>query len=610
LNATNTGSVAAGGNVHVGATTTNTTIINNNFPAAASPPAAPPPGLLRDATDPRLQMRADAQGVGLTEPLGRADEINQVLAFLRGEAKTQLLTAVVQGVGGIGKTEVCKAALKTWLPAASTPVYFVETPDGAGMARFVGALALATGGDASTDADALLTRLPEGLYYLDNLEEVIDDAEGQALLTKVCQRPGLRVLASSRSPLKRVFGKALIVGRLAGEPALKLFRAHWPAENPLPADDTLAAFVDDSLAGHPLSIELAARLGQYYRYDELLKRWQEDGATALRDSQDRSRHGSLPTCLRLSAAALARRDAGALGLWTFAALFAENLPNELLADFEKQANSRRDPLVALGIITRVGEGWQCLSPLARYALDAALKEQEGFSWPALRPLAQAALLAKAMAADSIASTDTALVARAWVLRHFAAYDRAMRLEMQRPDTDQAWLATVHQCLLNQYPFRAAESRALLTALGNILDQAGSVRQRLGDLERRLGEVGKAREHFAAALALFEKEQAGLGRANTLKSLGDLESRLGEVGKAREHYAAALALYRSEQNPVGLAYTLAEIARCAQAGQRGEERDQAMREALMWAERSQLPPVLEYVTQVLFAIGGDDAGGLA
>lgn len=31
---------------------------------------------------------------------------------------------------------------------------------------------------------------------------------------------------------------------------------------------------------------------------------------------------------------------------------------------------------------------------------------------------------------------------------------------------------------------------------------------------------------------------------------------------------------------------------------------------MWAERSQLPPVLEYVTQVHFEIGGDEAGGLA
>ena len=78
---------------------------------------------------------------------------------------------------------------------------------------------------------------------------------------------------------------------------------------------------------------------------------------------------------------------------------------------------------------------------------------------------------------------------------------------------------------------------------------------LGDLERRLGRPDEARGLYDRALALFEKEQAGLGQANTLLALGDLEGQLGRPDEARGLYDRALALFEKEQAGLGQANTL-------------------------------------------------------
>ena len=58
--------------------------------------------------------------------------------------------------------------------------------------------------------------------------------------------------------------------------------------------------------------------------------------------------------------------------------------------------------------------------------------------------------------------------------------------------------------------------------------------------------------------LYEKDQAGLGQANTLKSLGDLEKRLGHPDQARTLYDRALVLFEKEQDGLGQANTLQSL----------------------------------------------------
>jgi len=49
------------------------------------------------------------------EIIGRDNEIEQVVAFLNGAQSSASVSGYVAGSGGIGKTELCKAALRKWL---------------------------------------------------------------------------------------------------------------------------------------------------------------------------------------------------------------------------------------------------------------------------------------------------------------------------------------------------------------------------------------------------------------------------------------------------------------------------------------------------------------
>ena len=72
------------------------------------------------------------------------------------------------------------------------------------------------------------------------------------------------------------------------------------------------------------------------------------------------------------------------------------------------------------------------------------------------------------------------------------------------------------------------------------------------------------------------------------------------------YLVALDLYQQEQEPTGWAYTLADIARCQQALGHLVERDDALRQALIMAQRSNAPGVVGYVVNVLVEITGSEA----
>ena len=106
------------------------------LPLQARPKEA---GRLSAAADKRLQPRE-------ARVYGRDAEVLQVLQFLRGGADAALVTAVVAGVGGIGKTEVCKAALQRWLSERPDAVaYYVDVPDRAGAPELIDRVARAVG---------------------------------------------------------------------------------------------------------------------------------------------------------------------------------------------------------------------------------------------------------------------------------------------------------------------------------------------------------------------------------------------------------------------------------------------------------------------------------
>ena len=566
---------------------------------AADATAAGPPARLRGAQDNRLLPREGTL-------LGRTTEVAQVVAFLDSSADAAVVCAQVTGTGGIGKTEVCKAALREWLlrhPMQNA--FYVEIPDTAGPNEFIDLLGRGIGAQGVATVDQLLPLLPNGLYYLDNLESLAELPEGQDLLRRLKDQPGVRVLASSRIALPGVLGQRLEIGVLPADAALALFKQLWARQQPLPVEAEVAGFIDTALGRHALSISLVARLGDFYSFEEVLRRWNEKGSALARDAGDQSRQGSLDLSLRLTSEALAR-EPGALALWTLSALFPDGIDEAALNHFEHAgawSDVARQRLVRHHVLTLRDSRFHMLPPLARHALDAANSECAGFSWIAVRPLACSYFLALAQAADSIASTPQALAGRRALLTQFAAVHRYVIQESRSPQPDSAGLQSLDFRLGNQYQFRVALSVDMLPLIAEVVSRPASALWRLGDLERRLGQPEKARALYDRALKLFESEQVGLGQANVLQSLGDLMRSTGDFEAALALYQRALGLYASEQTPVGTAYTLAETARCLHALQRGIECDAVLLDADIAARASNTESVLRYVETVRREMAG-------
>ena len=578
---------------------------------------------------------------------GRDEEVAQLLAFLRSSGDAVVVTAKeISGVGGIGKTEVCKAALKAWLgdrPAEAA--YFLTLPDGAGLGELLGRLASGVGLAQADSVEQVLATLPNGLYYLDNLESVAAMDEGRAALRALRSRQGIRLLVSSRLSLPGVLGPSIEIGVLPRDAALRLFREAWLGHDALAADAELEKFVIGELGAHALSVGLCARLGDAFPYTELVRRWREQGARLLHDPQDRTRLGSLPVSLALTAKVLGREPTS-LHLWSVSALFYGGLPEQELGRLEALAGwpDARLNLVRHHVLARRADGmWTMLPPLARYAQDSAIRRADGFDWSVSRVPLQALFLAIAREADSTQSSDNSLRARAWLIQNFGTLDRLMRLELEYEFRDIDWLAAMDNGLANTYQFQAPASAELLRAMVPHLPRPARATKKLGDLERRLGRVDEARGLYDRALALFEKEQDGLGQANTLKALGDLESRLDRVDEARGLYDRALALYEKEQvglgqantlqsigdaarlagryaeaaaiyqralvlyareqDPMGSAYTFVELSRCLHALREEVNRDAALERALQWAGRTNNDSVLRYVQAALVEVTG-------
>jgi len=508
------------------------------------------PGRLSGPRDNRLEPREG-------KVYGRTDEVAKVLAFLRGTDTAAVVSAHVTGVGGIGKTEVCKAALKDWLTERpNAAVYYVDVPDRATADELVYRVARSLGRDAIDSLDRLLLEMPDGLYYLDNLESVAEAPGGIETLRALRARAGVRVLASCRVDLAGLFGTPIDMVGLPILEAILLFRNVWNGSDVLPDDAELSSFIEHQLGCHALSVTLTARLGPTYSFPELVQRWKGTGALMARSLLDPSRLGSLRVSLHLSAEALAHHP-GTLALWTAVALFATGIPGDLLDQLEDAGGwgDARSWLVAHHLLVRRGDLWQVLPPVGRYALDMSRAAQDGFDWVSCRKALQRIFETLAGQADSIASTADSLKGRARFLEHFSTWARFVGQDLAAATPDFDWLEPMLDRTRNSYQFRTSVGREVLHEMSSRLPRPALAIHLLGDLELQLGRVDEARKLYDRALGLSEREQTRLGQANTLRALGDLELRLGRIDEARKMYGRAFALFAGEQDRLGQANTL-------------------------------------------------------
>jgi predicted ATPase/DNA-binding SARP family transcriptional activator len=325
--------------------------------------------------------------VTLSDVIGRERELDDVRRLVDA-ARLVTLT----GVGGGGKTRLAVEVLAA-LP--NRDVSFVELAPVADGARVAGAVAAALGlpdapGRPAVDAVAGALGDDPLLLVLDNCEHVIDAAaELVATLLRRCS--GLRVLATSREPL-RVPGEILYpvpplavpAAGTAPDPAalgdvaaVRLFVERARSTMPgFALDDDTAAPVAEicrRLEGIPLAIELAAARAHACppveiaaRLDEALRFLTTGSRTAP------GRHRSLQAALDWSWSLLAADEQRLLshlsvfaGSWTLdsaTALFAA-APGDTLALLAGLV----DRSLVVPLPARGPARWRLLEPVRQYA---------------------------------------------------------------------------------------------------------------------------------------------------------------------------------------------------------------------------------------------------
>jgi tetratricopeptide (TPR) repeat protein/pimeloyl-ACP methyl ester carboxylesterase len=518
-------------------------------PVSAAPAAPVRPGRLTGAKDARLRPREG-------EVLGRVDEVAAVLAFLRSNDDSAVVFAHVTGCGGIGKTEVCKAALKAWLDACpEQTAFYVDVPDESKPADLPGLIGRALGVNDVMDPQQLAQLLVPGLYYLDNLESVAEQEEGIRLLDALQKIPDVRLLASSRVDLTGMMSRRIAIDALLPDAALALFRKLWTGDVQ-PPDAALRQFVSQDLGCHPLSVTLIARLGNTYPFVDLVARWRSVGVVLADGHLIDSRLGSLPISLRLTKDTL-QAQPGALQLWMLAALFPDGIESERVSAFEQAGHwpdAARQALTRHHIWKLRGARFHLLPPVARFALDGFASEQAAAWWSEVRLLAFQHFNQLAERADSIASNDENLRARAQLLGEFEALHRMVFQELRVGTPGDGVLETLLWNLDNTLQFRILSAAEILRASLPYMKRPASTLVRLADQEMRLGKPEESRALRERALKTYEREGNALGMANTLHSQGNLERFLTRFDEARKLYLRALSLFAQVEDQQGQANT--------------------------------------------------------
>ncbi len=523
------------------------------FQGGAKEEVGKPPGQLRGAEDRRLLPRD-----GLF--YGRSKEVEQILSFLRDRTEEAAASVVVAGVGGVGKTEVCKAALRAWLrEEATASVFYVELPDRANAGDLLVAFARSLGFRAPDSIDDLAAQMSAGLYYMDNVEGLAESADGRHALERIRSVPDVRILASSRVSIPAIMERSVKIDVLPDEAAVQLFRDLWRGRGELPPEHVLREFLVRNLGAHALSIALVARLGDSFEYGELVRRWRALGSSSVTDPQaSGQRGGSLSASLQLTTEVL-NQHSGALALWAAASLFATGLEDEDLQKIEALGgwSEARLWLVRHHILASRDGFWRVLPPVARFALDSFPAGKFGFNWKEavlpVRELFSGPLL-------SIADKDSdgySIENRTWVVRNFDTLHNLIRCEISSNECDNEWIEQVHSCLEVNYRFAPVQSKDFLEMIIPVLDEPALAIKILADIQGNLGNPDAARNLYERALRLCRLGGSAAASANVLHGLGNLEIRMGRPEIASNLLSSALGIFEKE----GLLGGVANSLRC-------------------------------------------------
>ena len=502
------------------------------------------------------------------EILGRRKEIGRVLAFLASDERL----AVVTGAPGVGKTEVCRAALREWLAGEPDSVAYYAGLTGADeLSEFVTRLADAYGAPGVAGLEQLLAVAAgnPGLLYLDNLEGLLTDVDAVELLKGLLIVPGLRAMASSRRLLEGI-GWDVHIDRVKVKPATDLFRSEWrKAGGKMKDSPDLREFLTDQLGCHPLSIVLVAAQAPFYpTLDNLRAAWQAEGTRVARLRVGmRDKLTDLDKSISFSLASLKKQPEceGSMLLWGLMIFFPDGMSDSAWQFFEENSGINRDSLNVLVRLSLASHGTiTMLPPLQRFAEERAVSQEEGFDLDTLIDSAYPYFLSVAREAQKHEFDKRRGETLDALLREFANVHRFMTVLCLHCHAQVDRGSLLSRCLSNSYQYRALASADTLERLlplqrnASLAESVAHTLLHLGRLKQLLGSIDDAQSHYQEAIQLYRQERDNLGLANALLSLGDLESRLGQIDDAQSHYQEAIQLYPQERGNLGLANALRSL----------------------------------------------------
>ena len=464
-----------------------------------------------DGSFPPLRSLNNTNLPARLEPLlGRKKELADLLRLVRVDG-ARVLT--LTGPGGIGKTRLAVELASELVPHLEHGVWFVDLSPLRDHELVVDAIARVLGARSSVGEHVSDREL---LLVLDNFEHVVDAARDVSALLETC--PRLRVVVTSREPLRTSGEREYALRPLAEAPAVELFRQRVDTAE---AGYQELAELCRRLDNLPLAIELAAARAKGLPFEELSRRLERRLATlgkGRRDAPERQR--TMRATIDWSYELLTRDGQLALaGLAVFRGGWTLDAAEEIACVDAEVLES----LVDKSLVRRDGNRYSMLETIRDYAVER-LDERDD--------------------AEALRRCHAE-----WIVALGHASNMNIESEgEQRHESVTAETENVRAAL--DWARERGETElevGILFALENWWVTSGPTREALERAEDLLGRLGDAPPEL---------------RARLLRVLGNNSRVLGSAARGVAYYDESAAEYRRAGNDAGVAAVLVRLALAA------------------------------------------------